>query len=211
MAPSPAAANSRRSDWRRNWLASRGNKALTRSASDIGFLFWRCVAFSKERAMKTSWASTASKVASRWSYALRNGLAPQRTWIWGWKGPGQAACKCYRKLCAFGFDQFSFRLKAQVRDMEQADTVRVQVSIQYRTRSWQTIEVDLGPANVGHVDLIEPSVRGLVELGFPVISPVRCLGLAEQVAQKLHACTGPAAAGQARDRSEERRVGKECR
>jgi hypothetical protein len=42
-----------------------------------------------------------------------------------------------------GFDQFSFRLKAQVRDMEQADTVRVQVSIQYRTRSWQTIEVDL--------------------------------------------------------------------
>jgi hypothetical protein len=98
-----------------------------------------------------------------------------------------------------GFDQFSFRLKAQVRDMEQADTVRVQVSIQYRTRSWQTIEVDLGPANVGHVDLIEPSVRGLVELGIPVISPVRCLGLAEQVAQKLHACTGPNAAGRARD------------
>jgi len=32
-----------------------------------------------------------------------------------------------------------------------------------------------------------------------VISPVRCLGLAEQVAQKLHACTGPAAAGRARD------------
>jgi hypothetical protein len=30
--------------------------------------------------------------------------------------------------------------------MEQADTIRLQVAIQYRTRAWQTIEVDLGPA-----------------------------------------------------------------
>jgi hypothetical protein len=37
------------------------------------------------------------------------------------------------------------------------------------------------------------------ELGIPVISPVRCLGLADQVAQKLHACTGPVATGRARD------------
>lgn len=46
-----------------------------------------------------------------------------------------------------GFDEFSFRLKAQTRDMELADTVRVEVALQYRTRSWQTIEVDLGSAN----------------------------------------------------------------
>lgn len=38
----------------------------------------------------------------------------------------------------------------------------------------------------------------------PVASPVRCLGIADQVAQKLHACTGPAAAGRARDVFEER-------
>jgi predicted nucleotidyltransferase component of viral defense system len=98
-----------------------------------------------------------------------------------------------------GYDEFTFRVKAQTRDMQQADTVRVEVAIQYRTRSWQTIEVDLGPAVVGHVDWIEPKVWGLVELGIPVISSVRCLGLAEQVAQKLHACTGPGAAGRARD------------
>ena len=98
-----------------------------------------------------------------------------------------------------GFDEFTFRVKAQTRDMEQADTVRVQVAIQYRTRSWQTIEVDLGPAKAGHVDLVEPRVQGVLELGIPVISPVRCLGLADQVAQKLHACTGPAAMGRARD------------
>jgi predicted nucleotidyltransferase component of viral defense system len=117
----------------------------------------------------------------------------------GMEGTRAGRLQVLSEALRLGFDQFSFRLKAQVRDMEQADTVRVQVSIQYRTRSWQTIAVDLGPANVGHVDLIEPSVQGLVELGIPVISPVRCLGLAEQVAQKLHACTGPAAAGRARD------------
>lgn len=98
-----------------------------------------------------------------------------------------------------GFDEFTFRVKARVRQMEQADTVRVEVAIQYRTRSWQTVEVDLGPASMGQVDMIEPRVQGLVELGIPVASPVRCLGIADQVAQKLHACTGPAATGRARD------------
>jgi hypothetical protein len=97
------------------------------------------------------------------------------------------------------FDQFTFRLKARTRDMEQADTIRVEVAVQYRTRSWQTIEVDLGPATAGQIDLIDPHVQGLAELGIPVTSPVRCLGLPDQVAQKLHACTGPGASGRARD------------
>ncbi|HEX4169127.1 MAG TPA: nucleotidyl transferase AbiEii/AbiGii toxin family protein [Bryobacteraceae bacterium] len=98
-----------------------------------------------------------------------------------------------------GFDQFTFRVKAQTRDMEQADTIRVQVALQYKTRSWQTIDVDLGPAQLDHIDLIAPRVHGLAELGIPVVSPVRCLRLADQVAQKLHACTGPFSAGRARD------------
>jgi hypothetical protein len=97
------------------------------------------------------------------------------------------------------FDQFTFRVKARTRDMEQADTIRVEVAVQYRTRSWQTIEVDLGPATAGQIDLVDPHVQGLAELGIPVTSPVRCLGLSDQVAQKLHACTGPGATGRARD------------
>jgi len=36
--------------------------------------------------------------------------------------------------------------------MEQADTIRVEVAVQYRTRSWQTIEIDLGPAGAGQID-----------------------------------------------------------
>jgi hypothetical protein len=117
----------------------------------------------------------------------------------GMEGPRANRLEALSQGLGLGFDQFTFRVKAQTRDMEEADTIRVSVAIQYRTRSWQTIEVDLGPANVGHVDQIEPRVRGLVELGIPVITSVRCLGLPEQVAQKLHACTGPSAAGRARD------------
>src|ERR1035441_9223466 len=36
-------------------------------------------------------------------------------------------------------------------------------------------------------------------MGLRVPSPVRCLNLSDQVAQKLHACTGPFSKGRARD------------
>ena len=90
-----------------------------------------------------------------------------------------------------GFDEFSFRLKAPIHEMDLADTVRVEVAIQYRTRAWQTVEVDLGPASTKTTDLVEPAIVGLQEMGVPVTSPVRCISLSEQVAQKLHACTAP--------------------
>jgi Nucleotidyl transferase AbiEii toxin, Type IV TA system len=98
-----------------------------------------------------------------------------------------------------GFDEFTFRLRPQPRHMELADTVRVEVAILYRTRSWQTVDVDLGPPGAEDADLVSPAITGLAEMGLPVTAPVRCLNLNEQVAQKLHACTGPASAGRARD------------
>jgi hypothetical protein len=36
-------------------------------------------------------------------------------------------------------------------------------------------------------------------MGLPINSQVRCLGINEQVAQKLHACTGPQRQDRARD------------
>lgn len=98
-----------------------------------------------------------------------------------------------------GFDEFTFRLRPQPRHMELADTVRVEVAILYRTRSWQSVDVDLGPPGLEGADLVNPAITGLAEMGLPVTAPVRCLNLSEQVAQKLHACTGPASAGRARD------------
>lgn len=117
----------------------------------------------------------------------------------GLEGPRTNRLDLLRRALELGFDDFTFRVKAQTRDMEQADTVRVQVAVQYRTRAWQTIDVDLGPASKRKVDFVEPQVQGLLELGLNVTSPVRCLGLAEQVAQKLHACTAPYSTSRARD------------
>lgn len=98
-----------------------------------------------------------------------------------------------------GFDEFTFRLRPQARHMELAGTVRVEVAILYRTRGWQTVDIDLGPPGVEDADLVNPVITGLTEMGLPVTTPVRCLNLNEQVAQKLHACTGPTSAGRARD------------
>ena len=36
-------------------------------------------------------------------------------------------------------------------------------------------------------------------MGLPITNQVRCLGINEQVAQKLHACTGPQRQDRARD------------
>ncbi|WP_180541693.1 nucleotidyl transferase AbiEii/AbiGii toxin family protein [Nevskia soli] len=99
--------------------------------------------------------------------------------------------RSFEQALKLGFDEFSFRLKAQAREMDRADTVRVEVAIQYRTRAWQTVEVDLGPAGTTTIDRVEPTVAGIHEMGVPVTSPIRCIGLSEQVAQKLHACTAP--------------------
>jgi hypothetical protein len=77
---------------------------------------------------------------------------------------------------ALAFDEFTFRVKARTLDIGQADTVRVEVTVQYRTRSWQTIDIDLGPVKPDPVDFVDPHVQGLAELGIPVASPVRRRG-----------------------------------
>ena len=83
--------------------------------------------------------------------------------------------------------------------MELADTVRVEVAVEYKTRAWQTTEVDLGPGEAREVDLVTPAIEGVAEMGLPITNQVRCLGINEQVAQKLHACTGPQRQDRARD------------
>jgi hypothetical protein len=89
------------------------------------------------------------------------------------------------------FDDFTFRLKPEIHQMELADTVRVEVAVQYRTRAWQTVDMDLGPGEAPEVDLVEPAITGLAEMGLPMTPHVRCLGINEQTAQKVNACTGP--------------------
>jgi predicted nucleotidyltransferase component of viral defense system len=54
----------------------------------------------------------------------------------GMEGTRASRRQTLAEALRLSFDDFTFRVKAQARDMEQADTVRVQVAIQYRTRAW---------------------------------------------------------------------------
>jgi hypothetical protein len=117
----------------------------------------------------------------------------------GLTGERAERLQTFRNALALGFDEFSFQLKGKPLSMDNADAVRLELGVLYRTRAWQTIDVDLGPAGSGAVDLVEPTIRGLSAMGLRIPSPVRCLNLSEQVAQKLHACTGPYSKGRARD------------
>ena len=103
------------------------------------------------------------------------------------------------EVMKLGFDAFTFRLKPEIHQMEMADTVRVEVAVQYKTRSWQTVEIDLGPVEAREVDLVAPAIPAIAEMGLPLTTHVRCISISEQVAQKLHACTGPQREDRARD------------
>jgi hypothetical protein len=105
----------------------------------------------------------------------------------------------FQEAVVLGFDEFTFQLKGKPLSMDKVDAVRLELAIRYRTRAWQTIVVDLGSFGAGAVDLVNPIIPGLAAMGLRVPSPIRCLNLNEQVAQKLHACTGPYCQGRARD------------
>jgi hypothetical protein len=60
------------------------------------------------------------------------------------------------EVLRLGFDDFTFRLKPEIHEMELADTVRVEVAVQYKTRAWQSVDIDLGPGDAREVELVEP-------------------------------------------------------
>lgn len=119
----------------------------------------------------------------------------------GLQGDRAERIRRLEEVLKLGFDDFTFRLKPEIHQMDLADTVRVERAVQYRTRAWQTIAIaiDLSPGEALDVDLVEPAITGLAEMGLPMTPHVRCLGINEQTAQKLHACTGLQREDRARD------------
>ncbi|WP_207901418.1 nucleotidyl transferase AbiEii/AbiGii toxin family protein [Acidipila rosea] len=117
----------------------------------------------------------------------------------GVAGKREERLRVFQDAIALGFDDFTFQVKGKPLSMDKVDAVRLELAVRFKTRAWQTIEVDLGSSGEGAVDLVEPAIPGLAAMGLRIPSPVRCLNLSEQVAQKLHACTGPYSQGRARD------------
>ena len=81
--------------------------------------------------------------------------------------------RAFQDAVALGFDDFTFLLKGKPLNMDKVDAVRLELAIRYRTRAWQTIDVDLGPSGRGAVELIVPTIRGLAAMGLRVPSPIR--------------------------------------
>jgi predicted nucleotidyltransferase component of viral defense system len=143
------------------------------------------------------------------NYSLKGGVALELRFADGARAtkdidigvPGERhqRLQTFQEAVALGFDEFTFQVKGKPLNMDKVDAVRLELAIRYRSRAWQTIEVDLGSQGTDRVDLVEPVIPGLTAMGLRVPSPIRCLNLTEQVAQKLHACTGPYSQGRARD------------
>lgn len=124
---------------------------------------------------------------------LRFGLAARSTkdLDLGLEGNRKSRFETFEKVLALGFDEFRFRRKSDPRDLDRADTYRFEVAVTYKNRGFQTIEIDLGPG--GHdVDYVRPDLPAISDLGVPITSPIRCLTIPQQMAQKIHAATNPA-------------------
>jgi hypothetical protein len=96
----------------------------------------------------------------------------------------------FRAAIEGGYDRFAFRVRNEPRHLERADTVRVEVAITYDGRPFQTIDVDLGPADAP-AEYVLPELPVLETLAIPVPQSVSCVAMSTQIAQKIHASTSP--------------------
>ena len=69
--------------------------------------------------------------------------------------------RVFQNAVVLGFDDFTFLLKGKPLNMDKVDAVRLELAIRYRTRAWQTIDVDLGPSGRGAVELVVPQFEDL--------------------------------------------------
>ena len=71
-----------------------------------------------------------------------------------------------------------------------------EVKLAYNGKSWMTLPLEVGHNEVGDADdpdmVSSPEAAAiLAQLGFPKPGPVPCMRLEHQIAQKLHAVSGP--------------------
>lgn len=76
------------------------------------------------------------------------------------------------------------------------DSLRFQVALEYKARSWSTVQVDLsrGEGDTTEVELVEPLALEAFGLDTPPALP--CLSLRYHLAQKIHGMTQPRKGGE---------------
>jgi hypothetical protein len=90
------------------------------------------------------------------------------------------------------YQDFSFRVKGEPHVMPNA-AVRLQVAIEYRGKSWSTLQVDLSPQEGGVTEVELVDALELEPFGLSTPSALPCLSLRYHLAQKIHGMTQPAA------------------
>lgn len=94
---------------------------------------------------------------------------------------------------AVGYGDFRLRRQGEAVLLDNG-TRQLRVRIDYLGNAFATVNVDLAPASSEtSTDDIEPYV--LAEIGLTAARDVPCLGIIEQIAQKVHATTEPAPRG----------------
>ncbi len=94
------------------------------------------------------------------------------------------------------WDEFTFAIKSS--DVTEHGTVRLHVRVDYRRKAWATIKVDLTAADATTAtDFIDGFP--IAEIGLPNAPAIPCLTALDQIAQKIHAVTGPTSRNRSRD------------
>jgi len=128
----------------------RGNWGSIRSACGAGSPFGHSAGSSNEHLATAFWAATASKAASRWNCGFAQRARATKDLDLGMEGNRSSRLRTLSGRFAPGLRFVTFRLKSQTRDMEQADTVRVQVAVEYSKRvPGRRSKLIAGPAKMG--------------------------------------------------------------
>ncbi len=90
------------------------------------------------------------------------------------------------------YQDFSFRVKGEPYLMPN-NAVRVEVVMDYRSRSWSTVQVDLSRREGGATEVELVDALELEPFGLSTPSALPCLSLRYHIAQKIHGMTQPSA------------------
>lgn len=100
------------------------------------------------------------------------------------------------------YSGFSFE-RGQAEPIRDTGSYRFDVKLYYgeKRQSWQTLQVEVSPAEIDPLEYDEVPAIGIEDFGLAGPEAVLCLALRYQIAQKLHACTERFEDGKENDRS----------